>query len=599
VFDGVHAVQRNDLNRREADNFSIGWNNVIALNDKVNLVVDASWSKAERTDFLLETYSGAGYARSGPDDRVTVTQQENGTFKIVPTLDYSDTSIFSITDPQGWGYNGTTAVVQAGFLNEPNFKDDLKSLRASLEGEYDNAFLKGWEVGANYTRRKKTSAFKSYFLCPAGAGTNCTVASGTPTSVPVPAGAILDEKVSLDYLGVPQMLTLDPEYLYDNTLKAVFDNRPVSLVRDNTVTEDIFTGYVKVKIDGTIADAPLRGSLGFQMVVSKQISEGTGSNFNSTTGVVTVIPLDDSANYTNLLPSLALAYEALPNTYVKFGASRTMVRARLDQLRVNQELNINFGNLGSTDPNNSVFSSNSGNTQLRPYISDNLDLSIERYFERGGYVALAGYYKNLSDFVNPSVGVLTDFSFMLPLLSPEAQALVGTTDGVARKPLNSGSGHLKGFEATLSLPFSNFSDSLEGFGFFGSGSYTYSSIRYDGQTDPITLPGLSDWVASGEVYYERFGFQARMSYRYRSQFLGEVSGLSANPTFREVKAEGILDAQIGYEFQDGPLEGLAVLLQGKNLTDRPFITFENGDPRRVIDYQRYGRDYYLGVSYKF
>ncbi|PZU53574.1 MAG: hypothetical protein DI554_19340, partial [Sphingobium sp.] len=63
--------------------------------------------------------------------------------------------------------------------------------------------------------------------------------------------------------------------------------------------------------------------------------------------------------------------------------------------------------------------------------------------------------------------------------------------------------------------------------------------------------------------------------------------------------EGILDAQIGYEFQSGPLTGLSILLQGKNLTDQPFVTYQNGDKRQVIDYQRYGRDYYLGLTYKF
>jgi iron complex outermembrane receptor protein len=142
---------------------------------------------------------------------------------------------------------------------------------------------------------------------------------------------------------------------------------------------------------------------------------------------------------------------------------------------------------------------------------------------------------------------------------------------------------------------------LDGFGFYGSFSYTDSTIRLaSNPTQAITLPGLSDKVANGEIYYEKHGFQTRVSYRYRSTFLAEVSGLSAAPTFRQAKAEGILDAQIGYEFQKGSrLEGLSVLFQAKNLTDRPFITYQNNDPRQVIDYQRYGRDYYLALSYKF
>jgi iron complex outermembrane receptor protein len=116
---------------------------------------------------------------------------------------------------------------------------------------------------------------------------------------------------------------------------------------------------------------------------------------------------------------------------------------------------------------------------------------------------------------------------------------------------------------------------------------------------PITLPGLSDVVASGTLYFEKYGFQARVNYRYRSDFLAEVAGLSASPTYRTAKSEGILDAQVGYEFQEGFLKGFSILAQAKNLTDRPFITYQNNDVRQVIDYQRYGRDYYIGITYKF
>ena len=406
--------------------------------------------------------------------------------------------------------------------------------------------------------------------------------------------------MSLDYLGVPQMLTLDPLYLYNNSLTAAYDNRPVSLVRDNTVTENIFTGYAMLRFDGIVAELPLRGNIGVQAVHSNQSSDGSYSSFNSKTGVVTVVPTSASDNYWNFLPSVNFALELAPATYMKMGASRTMVRARLDQLRVNTEYKINFGNLTSPDPNNSIFSSEAGNTYLRPYKSDNLDISFERYFEGSGYVAIAGYYKHLSDFVNPKFGTLQDFSQLLVLIDPALRPQVGTTLGAAYAPNNLGSGYLTGFEATLSLPFSKISDSLSGFGFFGSGSYTFSNIKFRGNPQAITLPGLSDWVATAELFYEKNGFQVRGSYRYRSSFLGEVAGLSANPTYRQVKPEGILDAQIGYEFQPGSsLAGLSVLFQAKNLTDRPFITYQNNDPRQVIDYQRYGRDFYVGVGYKF
>lgn len=607
TFTGVHAVQRNDTNRRKANNYSLGWNNVLALNgdDTMHFTVDASWSHAKRTDFLLETYTGTGYNKTGVPDTVTVTQQPNGIFQIVPTLDYSNANQFQITDPQGWGYNGTTAVVQSGFLNKPTFKDDLKSLRASLDGEFEHSVIKGWEAGVNYSERKKTSAFTSYFLCPKGGGTNCTVASGTPTTEPVPAGAVLDDQISLGYLGVPSILTLDPLYLYNNAFNASYDNRPVSLVRDNVVKEKVWTGYGKLNIDGIVGGKPLRGSIGFQVVHTQQSSSGSTSNFDATTGAVVVLPLTASTSYTDFLPSANLSLEIEPNMFIKLGASQTMVRPRLDQERVTQELDIspNYIGVPSNDLSQRPFSITGGNTLLKPYQSTNIDISLEKYFAKGGYVALAGYFKNLTDFVDANNAVAYDFTPYLSLLSPAQQAQVLATGGqigLVHQPSNGGHGYLVGMEATLSLPFSDVTHVLDGFGFFGSASYTDSTIKLaSNPTQAITLPGQSDWVASGELYYEKYGFQARVSYRYRASFLGEVAGLSANPTYRQAKSEGILDAQVGYEFQKGPLTGLSILLQAKNLTDRPFVTYQNNDPRQVIDYQRYGRDYYLGVAYKF
>ncbi len=602
TFGNVFAVQRNDYNQRKADNFSLGWNNDLKLTESVHLNVDASWSRAKRTDFLLETNTGTGFAKSGVADTVTVKQNGNGTYTFSPTLDYTNTNIFKLTDPQGWGNNGTQQVVQSGFLNRPSFKDDLKSLRASLNGEFSDSVVKGWEAGGNYSQRKKTSAYTSYFLCPTGGGTNCTVASGSPLSGNVPSEALLGKNVALDYLGIPQMLTLDPLYLYNNSLNAAFDGRPSALVRDNVVLEKVWTGYAKVTIDGLVGDKPLKGSIGAQVVHSDQSS--TGQIASVVGGAVTIAPVTQSLKYTNFLPSATMSVELIPLGFVKVGASQTMVRPRLDQERVTQDVAINLTNIGQTPAGLfPVFTSTGGNVNLKPYQSTNIDLSFEKYFNGGGYVALSGYFKHLTDFVDPNNSLPYDFSALLPALTAAQQAQViaaGQTIGNVSSPANTGRGEVLGVEGTVSLPFKAITSALDGFGIFASGNYTQSTIKYGSNpTEAITLPGLSKWTGSGTIYFEKWGFQARANYRYRSSFLAEVAGLSANPTYRTARSEGILDAQIGYEFQSGPLANFAILAQAKNLTDRPFVTYQNDDPRQVIDYQRYGRDYYVGITYKF
>ncbi len=603
TFSNVFAVQRNDYNKRTAENLSLGWNNDFKIADNLHFNVDASWSRADRTDFLLETNTGTGFAKSGVADRVTVTQNANGTYKIVPTLDYTNTSIFKLTDPQGWGNNGTQPVVQSGFLNQPKFRDDLKSLRAALKGDIDGSIIKSWEVGGNYSRREKTSAYTSYFLCPTGGGTNCTVASGTPLTAPLPTAALLGTNIPLTYLGIPAMLTWDPLYVYNNALNKAFDGRPSALVRDNVVTENVWTGYAQANIDGELGGKSVKGALGVQVIRSEQ--RGTGQIASVNNGIVTIAPADQKSTYTNVLPSATFSVELIDSGYVKLGASQTMIRPRLDQERVTQDVSINFANIQANNTNpalNPVFTSSGGNVALRPYQSTNIDISLEKYFDGGGYVALSGYFKHLTDFVDPNNAYAYDFSGLLGGLTAAQQQIITRNNlqiGNVSAPANTGRGEVLGVEATLSLPFKTLTSALDGFGMFVTGNYTDSRIVYANNPMPITLPGLSDVVASGTLYFEKYGFQARVNYRYRSDFLAEVAGLSASPTYRTAKSEGILDAQVGYEFQEGFLKGFSILAQAKNLTDRPFITYQNNDVRQVIDYQRYGRDYYIGITYKF
>jgi iron complex outermembrane recepter protein len=40
------------------------------------------------------------------------------------------------------------------------------------------------------------------------------------------------------------------------------------------------------------------------------------------------------------------------------------------------------------------------------------------------------------------------------------------------------------------------------------------------------------------------------------------------------------------------------LFQVSNLNNEPFVTYQNGDERQVRDFQNYGRNFMLGVSYK-
>jgi iron complex outermembrane receptor protein len=170
--------------------------------------------------------------------------------------------------------------------------------------------------------------------------------------------------------------------------------------------------------------------------------------------------------------------------------------------------------------------------------------------------------------------------------------------GVSTLKTNGSGGYVQGFEATASIPFELFAEPLEGFGIIASGSWNKSSIKINDLDVPV--PGLSEKIFNTTLYYERYGFSARVSNRYRGKFLGEVPLFNATLSFNDVSAESLLDAQIGYNFESGTLKGLSISISGTNLTDEPFVLSNTGDdPYNLIKYEKYGAVYALALGYSF
>ena len=118
-------------------------------------------------------------------------------------------------------------------------------------------------------------------------------------------------------------------------------------------------------------------------------------------------------------------------------------------------------------------------------------------------------------------------------------------------------------------------------------------------SDPIDLPGLSKRVYNLTAYYERNGFEARVSQRRRSDFIGEIGNFDGVRTLRYVVGENITDAQLSYSFGDGSsLDGLTLLLQANNLTNEAYKTYA-GTRDRPLEHVQWGRTYLLGLNYRF
>ena len=602
TFTGVQPVVRNDYDRKDTETFAIGWNTTYE-NDAMILMADVSYSRSDRRLQQIESYSGLSYAAdaTAPSDTVTYTRQ-GGTFpfNFSNTIDYSDTNLIQLTDPRGWGAGG---IVQAGFINDTETEDELWSARAEASFIADRFdALEAAVIGFNYDHRTKARDITQNFISLSG-GPSVIAADGAVTRTPIPTSALLDPTAALSFLGFGPQVTYDPFVLLNDGTYVLTDVQSSSLPfpGDWEVTEDVYTAYARFDLDTELFGAPMTGNVGLQFVYTEQESSG----FDSPGGVgAALIPVTSGDEYLHVLPSATFNFEVGPDTVVRLGAARTLTRPRMDQL--NASSNASISNLPQ-GPLESIFSGGGGNPQLRPYVADSIDLSAEHYFAgTQGYIALATYYKWLSDFVNPNASVLRDYSYLVPTLSGaqlDAFNQSGQqTFGFASGPDNGAEGHIFGIEASLALPFGVFSDALEGFGIQTSVSYTDSELTVSppgGAPFNVDVPGLSEFVVNSTAFFERGGFEARVSHRYRTEFLAEFIGISASRTFRETYPESIFDAQIGYRFEGGALDGLAFTLQALNLTDEPFISFQNGDEAQIIDYEEYGRTYLIGVSYRF
>src|SRR6185312_5501822 len=535
VYTGVSPVIRNDYNSTSARVYNFNWDNKFTINENWSVDVDANYSRATRKDVDLESYSGFGFNKSGPTDTIGFNELGNGLLYVNPSLD--NTQGVMLTDPQGWG--GGSDVVQAGFINAPRTVDYLANVRIAVERSFASGPFSSLEFGVSNSRRNKTYHTDQSYLTLGGG----SLSSGTAITAAPFTGSRCDP---LSWMGVGSQLCYNPFTLIDNgsLVNVPTFGSNTGTPPDWHVHENVFTPYFQFNIDTTLGGISLRGNFGMQVQQTAQRSTGERvAPGSATTGNnIVLIPVTGSTNYTRYLPSANLIFGFTDNDDLRVSAARTLARPRMDQMNASLGVTGNITHLSATDPNQAYFSANGGNAKLQPTMADNFNVSYEHYFSGGnsyqcnstdqknsdlcrsgggGYFSVSGYFIGLHDYINPNAAYLYNFSSFLPFQLSAAQlSQLGTPYGIVSGPTNDGRGYVKGVQGTLNLPFNLLTPVLDGFGTILSGNRTKSSLVYAGNSTPITVPGLSKWVANGTIYYQHNGFEARISDSYRSSFLG-------------------------------------------------------------------------------
>ena len=570
----VYPLVRGIYNKREDTIKAFGWTNEFFLGD-IALTADVNWSKADREELSLENNTQRRVPLPSLDS-VNLAFRSNGFSQLRPGRGYSNPADLFLDN----------TIYGSGYGKVPSVEDELTGIKllANIPApEFFNAFTT-FDIGLNRAERDKSKRQ------PEG---NIDLGAQGPTAIgsQFQYGAVDLRFAGVGFIpswnvpgAVAQYMRFAPRADLDYLIPKAWD-----------VNEVITSGWLRANIDTTWGDVPVRGNVGVQAQHVDQSSEANYFDRNRPAGQQ-VRPIGGGTTYTDILPSLNLSFELANNQQLRVAMARQVARPRVDQLRAALEFGVNTA---TGEPGGG-----GGNPLLTPWIANAYDLSWERYFEGNkGYLAAAFFYKDLKSYIYTQTRSGYDFQDLLAGYVPQPGTAPARRFGNFTSPVNGEGGSLSGLELTASVPLEMLTESLSDFGVIGNASFYDSSIKI---RDPesassvgggdIDLPGLSNRVFNLTAYYERNGFEARVSQRRRSDFIGEIGNFNGARTLRYVVGENITDAQVSYAFK-GRLEGLSVLLQASNLTDEAYRTYA-GTKDRPLEYIEWGRTYLLGINYR-
>ncbi|MFS8392004.1 TonB-dependent receptor [Xanthomonas campestris pv. campestris] len=572
---GVYPLVRGMYNKREDKIDAFGWNNEITAG-AVKIIADLNYSKATRDELNLE--NNLQLAPMPQLDTVGVAVNGNGFSQLSPGLNYSNPDALFLTN----------TIYGSGYGKVPRVEDVLKGarLQASFPMPEALSWFSDLDVGVNYAHREKQKTQ------PEG---NITLGAQGEATV---AADLQYAPVNLGFAGIGALPAWNvPATVSRYMLFNPSDDASFLVSKAWTVEEKITTAWLRANLDTEWGVVGVRGNIGVQLQSADQSSQANYWDASQPVGSE-VRPIDDGKTYRDWLPSLNLAFQFPYEQTLRFALAKQVARPRVDQLRASLEFGV--------DTSTGRPGASGGNPMLDPWRANALDISYEKYFADRAYVAAAFFYKDLKSYIYTQSRDNYDFSALVAGYVPPPGSAPVLTTGTFSAPFNGKGGTLRGLELTASLPLDLVFAPLEGFGIQASATFNDSDVQI---RDPesassvgdgaISLPGLSKRVYNLTAYYEHKGFEARVSQRRRSDFIGEIGNFNGNRTLRYVVGENITDAQISYNFADtSSLAGLTLLLQASNLSNSPYRTYaETKD--RPLEYIEWGRTFVLGVNYKF
>lgn len=299
--------------------------------------------------------------------------------------------------------------------------------------------------------------------------------------------------------------------------------------------------------------------------------------------VIGTQPVTVKRHYDNVLPSFNAALNITPDLVVRAAYARSMTRPGLAALNIAAPVfeytTRTVSNLG--DPN------------LKPYLSDDFDAGVEWYFGKGGLIALGAFKKNIISSLTTSVvqqQVPSEYWAAIyadPRYGPSYNADPKTATYTFYKAINTPGGNsVKGFEATVNVPFTFLPGALSYLGF--ASNYTHVSAK--------DSTGLSPNSYNFTGYYDTGSMGLRVSVNKRDDYLlsqpggnGHVQERKYGPTQVDLSAYWNITSR------------LSLNVQGINITNEKERIYGTGDGTQYLvrEFSKTGAQWFVGARYQF
>ena len=385
----------------------------------------------------------------------------------------------------------------------------------------------------------------------------------------------------------------DSETLF-NFLESASDINFDAVIRNNsfTVTENVTSVYLQGQQSSQWRDIELSSIYGVRYENTDILVTG----FESDLLALTILDqtelgqlnspgrsISQSESYANWLPSVSIKAEWQNNIIARFGVSRSLTRPTMRQLSPSLVLN--------TTRQGGDLRASSGNPNLKPFESTNIDLTLEWYYQTSSYLSASYFEKTVSNFIvstvtQTAINNVTDPSTGADSSAPDSEDILAEFD--LTTPTNGQTATVSGFEFAIQHDFDS------GFGVVANMTLVDSNAKLN-PTDisqKFALTGLSD-SQNLIVYYEKGPAQIRLAWNYRNGFLQSLEQIQGpEPTY--VRSHQQLDLSASYAVNDD----LSVFIEGVNITEENVL--KHGRYRnQLLLAQQPGARYSLGLRGSF